>query len=182
MKKLLLILFSLMLSFNSYGAELNNLFGITLYDNAEKYVSSSYINSDKLKNTETLDGYFDVWVTDKIKVKSPYFSNYWLTIDSNNIIHSISGDEDYANLTRCQEFLESLSSSLEEKYETDFEYNEIPVPNGKTYRYEFFNSLDDYFAIQCNEDDVNLGFNGMIIYIESEDFLTATHEFYESGL
>ena len=53
-----------MISFNSYGKELNTLFGITLYDNAEKYVSSSYINSDKSKNTETLDGYFDVYVTD----------------------------------------------------------------------------------------------------------------------
>ena len=180
MKKLLILLFSLLISFNSYGAELNTLFGITLYDNAEEYVSSSYINSDKSKNTETLDGYFDVWVTDKIKVKSPYFSNYWMTIDINNIIHSIVGDEEYANLNRCQEFLENLSSSLEEKYESDFEYDEIPVPNGKTYRHNFFNSSDDYFAIQCNEeDDVT---TAMLIYLESEDLFEARNEFYEAGL
>ena len=54
MKKLLILLFSLLISFNSYGAELNTLFGITLYDNAEKYVSSNYIDSNKYKNLETI--------------------------------------------------------------------------------------------------------------------------------
>ena len=184
MKKLLLtfLLPLIALSSVSHGEELNSLFGISLYDNAEKYVSSSYINSDKSKNTETLSGYFDISITDKIKNKSPYASEYWISIDINNVVHSIRGEQEFANLRICQDVLETLSSSLEERYEIDFEYWEPTMPTFKVYSYYHYSSLDDYFAIQCNEDDVNLGFNGMIIYIESEDFLTARHEFYESGL
>ena len=87
MKKLLVLLFSLLISFNSYGEELDSLFGISLYDNAEKYVSSSYIDSNKIKNAETLSGYFDISITDKIKNKSPYASEYWISIDINNVVH-----------------------------------------------------------------------------------------------
>ena len=111
MKKLLLLLFSLLLSFNSFGEELDSLFGISLYDNAEKYVSSSYIDSNKIKNAETLSGYFVIGITDKIKNKSPYASDYEIGIDSNNVVHSISGAREIANLSICQEVLETLSSS-----------------------------------------------------------------------
>ena len=78
MKKLLLTLLLplITLSSVSYGEEIKSLFGITLYDNAEKYVSSNYINSNKVKNTETIEGYFDLNVTDKIKTKSPYAITY----------------------------------------------------------------------------------------------------------
>jgi NAD+ synthase len=55
MKKLLILLFSILISLNSNGEELNTLFGITLNDNAEKYVSSNYINSNISKNSETLE-------------------------------------------------------------------------------------------------------------------------------
>ena len=180
MKKLLILLFSILISFNSYGKELNILFGITLYDNAEKYISSNFINSTKSKNTETLDGYFDVYVTDEIKVKSPYFSEYWITTDINNIIHSIGGWERYAKLDRCLAVLEVLSSLLEEKYETDFEYWDPSFPTGKKYEHFFYTSSDDLFGIQCNEDD-NYPIS-MIISLRSKDYIVAVDEFYDSGL
>jgi hypothetical protein len=180
MKKLFLLLFSVIISFNSYGAELNNLFGITLYDNAEKYVSSDYIDSNKWKNNQTIDGYFDVWVTDEITVKSPYFSEYWMTTDINNIIHSIEGVEEYAKLDRCLAFLETLLSSLEEKYETDFEYWEPTFPTGKKYEYYFYTSSDNYFGIQCHEaDDSPIV---MLISLDSKDFVAATFEYFDAGL
>ena len=47
MKKLLVLLFSILISSNYYGEELKSLFGINLYDNEEKYVSSNYIESYK---------------------------------------------------------------------------------------------------------------------------------------
>jgi len=181
MKKLPILLFSLLISFNSHGKELNNLFGITLYDNAEKYVSSNYIDSNKYKNIETLDGYFDVYVTDKIKTKSPYASEYWITIDINNNIHSIKGVQEIANLSICQDVLETLSSSLEERYEIDFEYWEPTMPTFKIYSYYHFSSLDDYFAIQCNEDYENPSIV-IQIYLDSKDYLEANNEFYDSGL
>jgi hypothetical protein len=91
MKKLLILLFSLLISVNSYGDEITSIFGITLYDNAEDYFSSTYIDSNRFKNTETIEGYFDLYVSDKIKSKSPYFSTYKITIDDDNKVHSIYG-------------------------------------------------------------------------------------------
>jgi len=180
MKKLLLLLFLILVSLNSNGKEFNTLFGITLNDNAEKYVSSNYINSNKSKNNETLDGYFNLYLTDKIKVKSPYFSEYWLTLDMNNNIRSIQGEQEYAKLNRCQEFLKTLSSSLEEKYENDFVYWETPTLNGKKYVYDSYNSSHDYLSIQCNEDD-NFP-TIMLIYLETMDLVEAREEFYQAGL
>ena len=103
MKKLLIFLISLFISLNSYGEEINSLFGITLYDNAEKYVSSNYIDSNKVKNKETIDGYFDLIMTDKIKITSPYLSWYKITINKDNRVHSIYGSDKVANLEICQE-------------------------------------------------------------------------------
>ena len=91
------------------------------------------------------------------------------------------GDEEYANLNRCQEFLEHLSSTLEERYESDFEYLESPFPNGKRYRHDFITSSDDYFAIQCNEDYENPSIVSQI-YLDSKVYVEANTEFYNSGL
>ena len=103
---------SILISFNSYGEELNSLFGITLNDNAEKYVSSNYIDSNKYKHNETIDGYFSLIITDKIKTKSPYVSFYALTIDSNNKVHKVYGDEDFMNLEICLAIQKDLLSKL----------------------------------------------------------------------
>ena len=184
MKKLLLTLLLPLsiISSASYGEELNSLFGITLYENAEKYVSSNYINSNKVKNTETIKDYFDLNFIDKIKEKSSYVSDYWIVIDNNNSIHQIYGQREYTNLSTCQSILETLSSSLEERYEIDFEYYETFLPNGKRYKYWFYSSSNNYlFAIQCNEED-DLPSHGMIIYLETIDLLEAREEFYDAGL
>ena len=181
MKKLLISLISILISFYSYGEELNSLFGITLNDNAEKYVSSNYINSAKSKNSETLDGYFDVYVTDEIKVKSPYFSEYWMTIDINNNIHSIDGTEEYASINRCQEFLETLSSSLEERYEIDFEYWNPTFPDFEVFSYYHHTSSKNYFAIQCNKEHYKSSVL-LQIYIDSRRLFNKKTEFYDSGL
>jgi hypothetical protein len=180
MKKLLILLFSILISFNSYAGELNSLFGITLNDNAEKHFSISYVESFKSENADTLDGYFDVFVTDLIEVKSPYFLEYVITTDINNNIHAITGLEVYENIDRCKAVLETLSSLLKERYEVDFEYWEPSFPSGKKYEYYFYNSLDNYFGIQCKEDD-NFPII-MMIYIESKDYATDVNKFYESGL
>ena len=182
MKKLLLTLLIPLIAVSSvsYGEELNSLFGITLYENAEKYVSSNYINSNKVKNTETIKDYFDLNFIDKIKEKSSYVSDYWIVIDNNNSIHQIYGQREYTNLSTCQSILETLSSSLEERYETDFEYWENSFPNGKKYEHYLYTSSDNYFSIQCQEDDYLP--TVMIIALESKDLVAAIFEFYESGL
>ena len=181
MKKLLILLFSILISFNSYGQELNSLFGITLYENAEKYVSSNYIDSNKLINTETVKGFFDLDITNKIKVKSPYASNYWVTLDNNNFVHSIYGEKEYANLSICQAIKETLLSRFEKKYNIDFEYWEPSFPEFKVYSHFHHTSSDDYFAIQCNEDFEDSSIR-LQIYLDTAVLGKATTDFYDSGL
>ena len=126
MKKLLLtfLLPLIALSSVSHGEELNSLFGISLYDNAEKYVSSNYIDSNKFKNEETITNYYDLFITDKIQTKSPYSSQYRITIDNNNVVHRIYGEQEFINLDICQAVRKDLLSRLEDKYQI-IQYNGV---------------------------------------------------------
>jgi len=184
MKKLLLTLLLPLsiISSASYGEEINSLFGITLYDNAEKHVSRNYIDSNKVKNTETLDGYFNLIVTNKIKTKSPYATKYWLTIDNDNKVHLIYGDDDgVVNLDICLQVNKDLVSRLEETNQIDFKYWENSYPAFKQYAHYYRNSLDSAFAIQCKEifeDSAAL----RQIYLKTSILLEANEEFYDSGL
>jgi len=171
----------MLVSLGSYGEQLNNLFGITLYENAENYVSSNYINSNKYKNLETLSGYFDLDISDKIPAKSPYFSVYSITIDTNNNIHDIYGMNEYPNLTRCKAVLASLSSKIEEKYKIDFEYGEASYPSFEVYSHYHYTSSNNYFVIQCNEDFEDSS-TKLQMYLDTEVLGDAVDEFYESGL
>jgi len=180
MKKLLILLFSIFISLNSYGEEINSLFGITLYDNAEKYVSSNYIDSNKFKNTETIEGYFDLIMTDKIKTKSPYSSWYRITIDNDNRVHSIYGRDNSPSLEICQEVANELVSKSEKKYQIDFSSGEDPHTAFKIYHNYFSNSSYD-FVIQCidwREKSVTY----LQIFIISRNLQDAVNEFYDSGL
>jgi len=183
MKKLILTLLLTLpiISSASYAEEINSLFGIDLYDNSEKFVSSNYINSNKVKNPETNDDYFDLEITDKIKAKSPYASKYWITIDSGNIIHSIYGHEIINNLDMCLEVQEDLLTKLEDKYQNDFEYWEKAYPRFKVYRYQTYGSLNNHYAMQCNDDYENSIIKRQI-YLETDELLDAINKFYDSGL
>jgi len=181
MKKLLTLLISVLVSFNSNGEELNSLFGLSLYENAEEYVSSSYIESNKVAHGETLGGYFALSVTDKIMSKNPYASEYIIVIDTNNDIHSIAGTKEFPYLSICQDALETLSSALEESYEIDFDYWEPTMPTFKIYSHYHRTGSGDYYAIQCNEDYEDSSIVSQI-YLDSKALTEAINEFYKVGL
>jgi len=181
MKKLLTLLISVLVSFNSNGEELNSLFGLSLYENAEEYVSSSYIESNKVAHGETLGGYFALSVTDKIMSKNPYASEYIIVIDINNDIHSIAGTKEFPYLSICQDALETLSSALEESYEIDFDYWEPTMPTFKIYSHYHRTGSGDYYAIQCNEDYEDSSIVSQI-YLDSKALTEAINEFYKVGL
>ncbi len=181
MKKLLVLVFSILLSFNSYGVELNTFFGISLNDNAEKYVSSNYIDSNKYKNTETSGGFFNVDITDKIESKSPYFSFYSIIIDNNNKIHSIYGHYNFINLDICQAVHKSLLDEMESKYQIKTFYDELPYPTFKIYGNSYYTDSNNYFALQCKEfyDDES---SMLQIVLDTSELGDAINAFYESGL
>ena len=181
MKKLLVLLFSAMISFNSYGEKINSLFGMMLFDNAEKYVSSNYIDSNKVKNNETIEGFYTLVITDEIKTKSPFITQYAIFLDNDNIIHEIYGDNELMNLEICKAVQESLSSELEEKYQVKFEYQESPYITFKIYSNYHNDSEGNYFSIQCREsyeETISI----LQIYNSSFIFSDAIEEFYDAGL
>ena len=181
MKKLLILLFSIFISSNSYGEEINSLFGITLYDNAEKYFSSNYIDSNKFKNDETIDGYFTLVITDEIKTKSPYASWYQIIIDNDNKVHRIYGDSEFTNLDICQAVRKDLISKFEKKYTMNFEYFDESYPDFKIYSHYQFVDLDNSIRIQCREsyhDSSTLLQMMLTTFVLAE----AVNEFYDSGL
>ena len=181
MKKLLALLFLLLISFNSYSEELKSLFGVTLYDNAEKYVSSNYIESNKGKHDETIDGFFYLDISDKVKNKSPYATYYEIIIDKSNIVHGVYGGSELFNLDVCEEVKESLSSTLEERHQIEFEYFEESYPEFKIFSNYYYSDADNYFSIQCKEiygeSDATLQ-----VYNATSVLGEAIDDFYDSGL
>tara|TARA_B100000959_G_scaffold197373_1_gene206453 strand:+ start:215 stop:763 length:549 start_codon:yes stop_codon:yes gene_type:complete len=182
MKKLLILLLLPLsiISSASYGEEVKSLFGINLNDDAEKYVSRNYIDSNKYKYTETISGYFNLEIDDAIK-RSPYASEYLISINNDNIIHRIYGDQDFINLEICQAVQKDLSPKLEEKYQFDFYYAETPFPTFKIYaNYHYFIS-GTHFAIQCKETYSDSSVL-LQISIRSKDLMEAIREFYDAGM
>ena len=181
MKKLLILLFSLLISLNSYGEELKGLFGINLYDNAEKYVSSNYIDSNKLKNEETIEGYFNLNITDKIKTKSPFLSDYWITIDNDNRIHQIYGADDVVNLDICLEIQKDLLSGLEERYKIEFDDYERSYVTFRKYAKQHWTDSGSVLSVQCKKS-YEKSFAVRQIYLKSRLLSQANTDFYDSGL
>ena len=183
MKKLLLTLLLPLsiISSATYGEELNSLFGITLNDNAENYVSSNYIDSNKSKDNETIEGYFDLNITDKIKTKSPYASSYWVVIDSDNRIHQIRGSDDVVNLEICLEIQKDLFSTFEEKYQVDFDYWEKSLPKFKKYSRYHWTDSNNIISIQCTKVYEETSAKRQI-YLRSGLLSQAITDFYDSGL
>jgi len=183
MKKLLLtfLLPLIALSSVSHGEELNSLFGISLYDNAEKYVSSNYIDSNKFKNEETITNYYDLFITDKIQTKSPYSSQYRITIDNNNVVHRIYGEQEFINLDICQAVRKDLLSRLEDKYQINFKYHERVYPDFSVYFNAHETNLNDEFIIQCRFWHQDSSIKLQILF-QSIDLRKSVYEFYNSGL
>jgi hypothetical protein len=181
MKKLLILLFSITFSFNSYAKDIKGLFGIDLYDNAEIHVSSNYINSNKFKNQETIEGYFDVVISEKIKTKSPYASFYRIVIDKDNIVHRVYGSDEYKNLEICQAVKKELTSKFTEKYQINFEYFDKTYPSFKTYTDSYYDYSGGFLYVQCRES-FSPSYIRLDIFLNSFELGEATREYYDSGL
>jgi len=179
MKKLLLLV-SILLSSGSYGEMANSLFGVTLNDNAETLVSSNYIDSNKYKHSETIDGYFSLNVTNKVKTQSPYVSRYYIDLDNNNIVHRVVGETDFTNLDLCQAVLKDLLTKFEKKYHINFKYYEHSYPTFKIYSH-YHENLQSTLRLQCF--DPSNGSNATLhILLTSLALGEAVAEFYDAGL
>ena len=118
--------------------------------------------------------------SEKITAKSPYASEYKITIDRNNRVHMIYGDDDVLNMDLCLEIHKNLLSLLQEKYQIDFESFEESLPKFRKYLNYHWNNLG-VFGIQCRETYENSTSSRQIFFMTS-DLRDAYDDFYESGL
>jgi len=151
------------------------LFGIKLFDNATKYVSSEYIESNKNKYRETISGFYTLYMGDR--VSSVYFDKIFIHIDDFNIIHTIYGKRIYPSEDRCITFLKELVSKLETKQQIQLDYVELDYGTFSLKRYHKWVS-NMSINIQCNYryDPIE---HSMLRFIRSEDIVDAIEEFYE---
>ena len=181
-KKLIFLLMPIIF-FNSLQAksdEFQSLFGIRLYENAEKYFKIKYIKSNKFKNKETFDGFYDIDITKKIEIKNPFLSKYWIVLDQSNSIKQISAEQQIIDLNKCNRFKDQLLSVFKSKY--NFIFNKKEFTHKDFYTHQNYTKVDDnkFLYIKCVETFLTKQIN-LIISLESKHYLNRKKEYYESG-
>ena len=182
MKKIFLLLLIVFMGSSSYSfsKDFDKLFGLSLFDYAEKYFDINIISSTKYKTPETIDNYFNVNVTDLIKNKSPQIEMYKITIDNNNQIHSIFGIKNLDTITNCKERVApSIKEIFESKYFLDFSYFERFYTDFNTYGYDTYDGNGSYFRIQCNKRITGQVY--LQIFYQTKFLLESMREFYDQG-
>jgi len=166
----------------SYAEELTSLFGITLHDNAENYVTKEYIENYKHKDYETSGGYYGLDVTDSVPNKNLFFADYYdITLDDSNIIHSIVSGSEMGGLDWCLEARDGLILTLERKYQMEFKDWEDTLLQFKTYlRYDYTNN-NDLIGVQCKVHHDN-SFITLQIRFAGKAYRKAVNDFYETVL
>ena len=167
-------------SFSSHALEFKSLFGLKLYVDAGKYFTNSFIKSNKFKNKETRDGFYDVEITDQIVKKNPFLSNYWIVLDDKNSIKQISAEERMPDLKKCINFKNYLIKVFTDKY--TFFFIKKEYSHKDFYTHTHLTQVDDNksLSVKCvntfSSDKINL-----IISFESKIYRNRKKEFYESG-
>ena len=166
--------------FSAFGAEFKSLFGLKLYSDAGKYFKNSFINSNKFKNKETHNGFYDVEITEKIFIKNPFLSTYWIVLDEKNSIKQISAEEDMLDLNKCMDFKNYLIKVFTEKYTFFFTKKEYSHKDFYTHVHSTQVDENKTLSVKCVESFTKEKIN-LIISYESKVYRNRKKEFYESG-
>ena len=119
---------------------IDELFGIKLLDNASNYVSSDFIESNKIKNVETISGYWDLDISDQLT--NPYFDDA-----DYNKIHSIQADKDCPSEDTCFTYQDKFVKKVEKKKQIKLKKGGQDELNFRT---NFFGySGNDNLSITC---------------------------------
>ncbi len=156
------------------------LFGLKLGDNVEQHFNLDIINNSRYKNEETIENFYDVWVTGIIKNKNNQIDDYTITIDHKNIIHAISGYKQLNTVENCLErVVPSIVGIFENKHSLYFEYYENYYTDFNIYSNQTFDNSGNVLRIQCNEM-INGEIVLMILY-QSMELLDEVDKFYNQG-
>ena len=160
----------------AHSQNVDELFGIKLFDNATNYVSSEYIENNKFKDTESISGFWTLYMGDK--VSSPYFELFFTTIDNYNTIHQIKGKQNYISEDRCVEFLHVQKINIENKKQVILDFHEKDYGKARITSYVTSGDSNNItLNIKCIHkfDPID---NYMMFSLSSEALINAREEYY----
>ena len=159
----------------AHSQNIDELFGIKLFDNATNYVSSEFIENNKYKNKETKAGFWGLNIT--TKVSSPYFDIFFITIDDFNVIHQISGERDYFSEDRCLDFLTKLVKRNENRKQVKFKLYENDLGKFRFKKYYVYENNFNLNIMCGHKYDPIADF--MATYLRSDEMNNAINEYYD---
>ena len=174
------IIFFITFVSSAKSEEFSALFGLKLQDNVEEHFNLDTINYNKYKNTETVENFYDVDITNIIKKKSPQIETYEITLDNNSQIQGIYGTNLLDTIINCNErVMPSIITIFENKYSLNFEYFENSYTNFNIYSNQTYDYNGNLFRVQCNETIDGQVF--LQIAYQSTELLDAVEIFYNQG-
>lgn len=181
-KVLLVVLFALLTTgTNLYAASEFKIFGIELLDSATEHLTKKEIRS-KERNPETIGKYYDIYAN-HLKNTNPQFEYFFLTVDSQNTVHAISGQKVLkSSLKNCRDKLApAFVSAFEKKYSKKLEYVEKSYTDFNTYQHQVTDKGSNLFRIQCKEGFESGGYTALQVFYQTKELLDSINSFYNES-
>ena len=156
------------------------LFGHELYENANDFLKSEYINKNKVKDVETIDKYYKIFI-EKESIKDPidFIQYYLFIIDDFYKIHHISGKRIFQNNDDCLKIQNSISNLFEKHFVIKFKRNKLNFNKTEAFRrYGFIEG--NLFMIQCDNIKDHPTLKSVLnIYLESKEYSNSVNKFWK---
>ena len=175
------IMFLTLVPVKAQSDELKTLFGFDLKNNIKNYISQEFLVENKLKYPESNENYHNVYITEKVHNKSPFYSDYWVAIDEFEVIQEIKAQKEVANLSVCLLQLDTIKQVFEDKYQYEFSPDLMNYPEFKQHRESVYTSKDNYLSLQCYKSHTNSIATSIVLF-RTPKINKSIVEFYDSGL
>lgn len=172
----------IMLSF-LFSASLSaeELFNMRLYDDSKNYFSKKLIDKYKEKHPETRSGFYQINISKLIssKNKSPYFQNYTLIIDDNDLVHGITGIQKYNTVKECIKISDQISPYIEKQFNIIFpNEKKFQTPKMIINKKEVVLNSGSRLNINCNFYPKQ-NYSMMWLFLDSRILTDAINNFYK---
>lgn len=157
-----------------------NLFGHELFENANDFLKSEYINKNKVKDPETIDGYYRI-IIEKESIKDPidFIQYYLFIIDDFYKIHHISGKRIFQKNDDCLKIQNPISNLFEEHLGIRFKRNKLNFNKTEAFRHYGFVE-GNLFMIQCDHMKDHPTLKSILnIFLESKEYSDNVNKFWK---
>ena len=177
------LIFTLFFLINSKICFSQNLFGHELFENANDFIELKYLDKNKVKDIETIDGYYRILIENEyIRDPTDFIQMYLFIIDEKFKIHHISGKTLFQHIDACLELQKSISSLLEKELNIKFKLEEIAFNKTKAFRHYSY-IKGNLFMLQCDDIKGNdLLKSVFTIYSESKEYSNSANKFWKKKI